>query len=133
MVVADSGVWIDFFRGTVDATTDELARLLHSADVHLVVPDVVLFEVLRGFREERDFRHARELLTSVGVAVTGGEAFALAAAGHYRALRRSGISARSAIGVLVATFCIEHDFLLLHRDRDFAAFEAARGLRVWRH
>jgi predicted nucleic acid-binding protein len=35
--------------------------------------------------------------------------------------------------VLVASFFIERDYLLLHRDRDFAAFEALRGLRGWRH
>jgi predicted nucleic acid-binding protein len=35
--------------------------------------------------------------------------------------------------VLVASFCIERDYLLLHRDRDFAAFEELRGLRGWRH
>ena len=40
---------------------------------------------------------------------------------------------RSAIDVLVATFCIENDYALLHRDRDFDAFEELRGLRTWKH
>jgi predicted nucleic acid-binding protein len=44
-----------------------------------------------------------------------------------------GITVRSGIDVLVATFCIEHDYRLLHRDRDFQAFEEQRGLRGWRH
>lgn len=133
MVVADSGVWIDFFRGVVDPATDELARLLDSGGVRLVVPDLVLFEVLRGFRHQRDHRHARSLLQTLSIESTGGEAIALAAAEHYRALRQSGITPRSAIDTLLATFCIDRDYLLLHRDRDFAAFEAARGLRAWRH
>jgi predicted nucleic acid-binding protein len=40
---------------------------------------------------------------------------------------------RSTIDVLVASFCIERDYALLHDDRDFDAFEVHRGLRVWRH
>jgi hypothetical protein len=40
---------------------------------------------------------------------------------------------RSPIDVLVATFCIERDYALLHRDRDYDGFEDLRGLRVWRH
>jgi predicted nucleic acid-binding protein len=40
---------------------------------------------------------------------------------------------RSPIDVLVAAFCIEHDYALLHRDRDLQAFEDLRGLRGWQH
>ena len=44
-----------------------------------------------------------------------------------------GITVRSAIDVLLATFCIDRGYALLHADRDFDAFEALRGLRAWRH
>ena len=40
---------------------------------------------------------------------------------------------RHAGPVLVASFCIERDYALLHRDKDFDAFESLRGLRGWRH
>jgi predicted nucleic acid-binding protein len=40
---------------------------------------------------------------------------------------------RSALDVLIATFCIERDYVLLHRDRDFHVFEQLRGLRGWQH
>ena len=63
----------------------------------------------------------------------GGAEMALAAAHHYRSLRASGITVRSALDVLVASFCIERDYALLHRDRDFDSFELQRGLRVWQH
>jgi predicted nucleic acid-binding protein len=133
VIVADSGVWIDFFRGEPNRASDELNRLLASGTIPLLVPDLVLFEVLRGFREEKHHRSARKLLESVGVVDTGGAALALAAADHYRALRQSGVTPRSAIDVLLAAFCIEEDFLILHRDRDFEPFETLRGLRVWHH
>ena len=99
----------------------------------MVVPDLVLFEVLRGFRHERDHRQARLLMESLSIEQVGGTEVALAAAQHYRSLRAQGITVRSPIDVLVASFCIERDYALLHRDRDFDAFEDLRGLRGWSH
>ena len=133
MVVVDSSVWIDFFNGTPNHAHEALRRLLADGEVEIVVPDLVLFEVLRGFRSERDHRQAERLMLSMTIEASGGEALALAAARHDRALRASGCTIRSGIDVLIATFCIEHDQALLHRDADFTAFERVRGLRVWRH
>lgn len=133
MLVVDSSVWIDFFAARPTPQRTALRQLLDRGDVRIVVPDLVLFEVLRGFRDERDFRQARLLLEGLHVESTADPALALTAAQHYRQLRARGISVRSAVDVLVATFCIERDYLLLHADRDFAAFEAHRGLRGWVH
>ena len=62
-----------------------------------------------------------------------GRALVLEAAQHYRSLRVAGITVRSAIDVLIASFCIDRGYALLHRDRDYDAFEQLRGLRAWRH
>ena len=132
MVVVDSGVWIDFFNGVVNAESDELERLLASGEVRIVVPDLVLFEVLRGFRHERDHRAARELLGGLAIEAAVSPELAQLAAQHYRHLRSMGVTVRSSIDVLVAGFCIERDYLLLHNDRDYSAFEDWRGLRCLR-
>ncbi|HEY4066726.1 MAG TPA: PIN domain nuclease [Burkholderiaceae bacterium] len=133
MVVVDSSVWIDFFNGAMTPQRSTLRRLLSRGETTLVVPDLVLYEVLRGFRHERDYLQARALMHSMDVEATGDPALAEAAAGHYRSLRAAGITVRSGIDVLVAAFCIERGYTLLHSDRDFDAFEALRGLRGWRH
>lgn len=133
MLVVDSSVWIDFFAGHPSPARLTLRRLLDEAEVRIVVPDLVLFEVLRGFRSERDYRSAKALMESLKVEETGGVELALEAARHYRSLRAAGITVRSALDVLIATFCIERDYVLLHRDRDFDVFEQLRGLRGWRH
>ena len=133
MVVADSSVWIDFFNASPNPARDTLRRLLYEGDTRLVVPDLVLFEVLRGFRSEREMRQAQALMLSLAVEPTCDVQLSLQAAQHYRDLRKSGITVRSGIDVLVAAFCIERDYLLLHRDRDFTAFEELRGLRGWKH
>ena len=145
MLVVDSSVWIDFFNGARAPRqvhrafqapqahqADQLDQLLGHGEIRIVVPDLVLFEVLRGFRHESDLRTARALMLGFAVEATVGPGSALAATDHYRSLRQRGHTVRSAVDVLVATFCIEHDYALLHDDRDFDAFEALRGLRVWR-
>ena len=131
MLVVDSSVWIDYFNARDSQARHELRRLLADGHTRLVVPDLVLFEVLRGFRDERALRQARLLLQTLSVEPCGGEDLALAAAGHYRQLRARGITVRSAIDVMVAAFCIDNDYLLLHSDRDYDAIATHRGLRVW--
>jgi predicted nucleic acid-binding protein len=133
VLVVDSSVWIDFFNERPTTARFELRRLLDDGNTRLVVPDLVLFEVLRGFRHERSMRQARLLLLTLSVESCGGEDLALAAAEHYRHLRARGITVRGGIDVMVAAFCIEHDYLLLHNDRDYDAIAAHRGLRVWGH
>ena len=133
MLVVDSSVWVDFFNDADNPAADQLEQLLDHGEVRLVVPDLVLFEVLRGFRLEREYRQARLLMETLSIEAAGGAEVALAAAQHYRSLRAQGVTVRSPIDVLLAAFCIENDYALLHRDRDFDAFEELRGLRAWRH
>jgi predicted nucleic acid-binding protein len=61
-----------------------------------------------------------------------GKDIALRAAQNYRKLRKSGTTVRKTIDVIIATFCIENDFDLLHNDRDFDPMERLLGLRVRR-
>ncbi|MDB5956866.1 PIN domain nuclease [Ramlibacter sp.] len=133
MLVVDSGVWIDFFGGAATPQSRTLHRLLDEGEVRIVVPDLVLYEVLRGFRHEREFRQARLLMGALDVETAGGAGMAIEAAQHYRALRAAGFTLRSGMDVLIASFCIENGYTLLHRGRDFDAFEQVRGLRTWRH
>jgi predicted nucleic acid-binding protein len=133
VLVVDSGVWIDYFNNAAHPAVDQLDEVLGHGEVRIVVPDLVLFEVLRGFRTERSLREARLLLDELDVEPLGGVELARTAAAHYRDLRRQGVTIRSGIDVLIASFCIEHDYALLHRDRDFRTFETHRGLRGWVH
>lgn len=133
MLVVDSSVWIDFFRDARRGHVDLLTQLLDRGEVRIVVPDLVLFEVLRGFRDERDHRQARWLFEGLSIESASSPELAYGAAQNYRSLRAQGFTVRSPIDTLVATFCIERDYALLHADRDFDAFEAQRGLRVWKH
>ena len=128
MILVDSGVWIDYFRGIKNRQTDKLHALL--ASELLAVGDLMLTEVLQGFNSEREFNRARVFLLTLDQIQIGGTELAIQAARNFRALRALGVSVRKTIDVLIATRCIEDDIPLLHRDRDFEYFEQHLGLRV---
>lgn len=130
MILVDSSVWIDYFRGTRNEQTDILDVLLSSEPV--AVGDLMLAEVLQGFKSERDFNQAKNVLLSLQQVEIGGTELAVQAARNFRSLRLHGVSVRKTIDALIATRCIESDLLLLHSDRDFDAFEKHLGLRVVR-
>jgi predicted nucleic acid-binding protein len=94
----------------------------------LVIGDLVLAEVLQGFRKDRDFRRARKLLSAFEVLPVLGEEIAIRSAQNCRFLRKRGITVRKTIDAIIATFCIERDLWLLHSDRDFRPFVKHLGL-----
>lgn len=128
MILVDSSVWIDYFNGTDSRETDLLDALLGSEP--LLTGDLILTEVLQGFRHDRDFRRARAALERLAFAPMVGHAIAIRSAVNYRNLRRQGQTVRKTIDVPIATFCIENGHTLLHNDRDFDAMVDGLGLRV---
>jgi predicted nucleic acid-binding protein len=133
VILVDSSVWIDYFRGVTSDLTEQLDKWLDSADDEVGVADLVVFEVMRGFSRPLEKDRALALLLTLQVVEVGGLDNALLAAEHYRELRSRGYTIRSPIDVLLASYCITHNHLLLHRDADFDVMETLRGLKVWPH
>lgn len=131
MLTADSSVWIDYFNGADTPATAALDGALDGDDSDLVLLDVVLMEVLRGFRSLRDLRTAEAALSALPVLSAGGEQLARSAAALYRRLRAQGITVRSSIDLLVGAWCIDNDVALLHADRDFDGMVRHHGLRAF--
>lgn len=127
MILVDSSVWIDYFRGLETAATKRLDMLLGVEP--LAIGDLILTEVLQGFRSDRDFRQAQELMGSLVMINLGGPEITVQAAKHFRILRSLGITVRKTIDTIIATRCIENDLTLLHADRDFEPFQQHLGLR----
>jgi predicted nucleic acid-binding protein len=127
LIFVDSSVWIDFFNGTQSAETNRLDSLLDMEPIGL--GDLVLIEVLQGFKHDRDYNTAKELLTSLTIFELGGRDIAIKSADNFRFLRKKGVTVRKTIDVLIATFCIDNDFFLLHSDKDFEPFHLYLKLR----
>lgn len=128
MILVDSSVWIEYFKGTITTQTEMLDGLLDQQP--LAIGDLILTEVLQGFNRDRDFNHARKMLTSLMVVELGGQEIAIQAAKNFRALRKLGVTVRKTINTVIATRCIESGYELLHNDRDFDPFAEYLGLRV---
>ena len=127
MILVDSSVWIDYFRGAATPQTDKLDSLLGTQ--RLLIGDLIVAEVLQGFREDKDFERARIALGAFATVQLGGYRVALRAAKNHRLLRARGVAVRKTIDTIIATKCIEDGFTLLHSDRDLDPFVAHLGLK----
>ena len=126
MWIVDSSVWIDYFNGTDTPQTDTLDAAMGIREIGL--GDIILCEVLQGFRSAHDFNEARAALLRFPVFPLVDTDLAIKSAENYRALRRRGITVRKTIDCLIATFVIEQKHTLLHSDGDFDPFAQYLGL-----
>jgi predicted nucleic acid-binding protein len=127
MILVDTSVWIDYFNGRATPQTNRLDELLGNEP--LGSGDLILIEVLQGFRSDADYRTAKELLTSLTLFDMLGVENAIRSAEHYRLLRKHGITLRKTADVIIATFCIVEDHSLLFSDKDFVPFVEHLNLR----
>lgn len=127
MILVDSSVWIDYFRGTNTPHTDRLDSLLGTEPI--ATGDLILVEVLQGFDLERDFNQAKKLMMSLVMVELAGREIAIQAAKNYRTLRALGVTVRKTIDTIIATRCISSRLALLYSDKDFEPFVKHLGLR----
>jgi len=128
VIVVDSSVWIDFFNGVSTPEVEQLDGLLGVTPV--AIGDLILVEVVQGFRQEKDVALARQLFRSLAPLSMLGARNAWKAAENYRELRRRGITVRKTIDGIIATACIEANLPLLFSDRDFLPYVEHLGLAV---
>ncbi len=127
MILVDSSVWIDYFRGTPTPEAEKLDSLLGTEPI--ATGDLILTEVQQGFVTDQDFNQAKKLLTSLAIVDLAGQDIAIQAARNFRVLRAHGITVRKTIDTVIATRCIESRMPLLYSDRDFDPFVEHLGLR----
>jgi predicted nucleic acid-binding protein len=118
---------VDYFRGVSTPQTDKLDLMVSTH--RLAVGDLIVAEVLRGFRDDDSFERARKLLDRFLLIEVGGYRIAVQAAKNFRMLKALGITIRNTVDTFIATKCIEDGLSLLHSDRDFDPFVAHLGLK----
>jgi predicted nucleic acid-binding protein len=129
MVVVDTTVWIDYVHGLDTPYTNALDyELLHN---QVVTGDLLITEFLQGFRNDKDFESAKEIMDSLIYCDMLGKDIALKSAMNFRFLRQNGVTIRKTADIIIGTFCIEHELPLLHNDKDFEPMEKYLGLLVY--
>jgi len=128
MILVDTSVWIDYFNGHITPATNHLDMLL--GEELLLTGDIILAEVLQGFRSDGDYQQALRLLERLEFQPMLGREVALLAARNCRRLRKRGVTPRKTIDVMIASFCLKNDHRLLHSDQHFDPMEKHLGLQV---
>ena len=128
MILVDSSVWIDYFNGQRSWQTNLLDNLL--SDVPVIIGDLILAEILQGFRSDKDYESAKSYLSALPFHRIGGYQVAVQSAQNYRILRKKGVTVRKTTDVIIGTYCILERLPLLHDDRDFDPMVSHLSLQV---
>jgi predicted nucleic acid-binding protein len=117
MLLLDSSVWIDAYRGR----STEATRFVGTRDEHeeIATTGIIFQEVLQGFREQSKYERMRETLWSTLILEPRELSTYDIAADLYRRARAAGLTIRSSNDCLIAAIALEHGALLVHNDRDF--------------
>jgi len=129
-ILVDTSVWINFFNGS-DSPSVHILEELIVAEEDIVISDLILAEILPGFRKDRDFTAARDHLLGFRICSLKTVESYIKAAQIYRDGRKKGLTIRSTIDCIIAQVAIEHDHAILHQDRDFDRIASIRPLTIY--
>lgn len=131
MILADTSVLIDFFRGEKNDAMVCFMDIV-TKQIPFGITSVVYQELLQGAKDRKEFVVLHKYLNCQRFyhpndAVVSYEKAALI----YFSCRKKGITVRSTIDCLIAQIAIEHDLFLLHNDRDFEYMAPVIGLKLY--
>jgi predicted nucleic acid-binding protein len=128
MILVDTSVWISYFRGVETRETILLDQLLETDQI--VVNELIIAEILQGITDDAEYKQVKSMIMNLTFISMGGIENAVQSANFYRTLRKRGVTIRKTIDALIAAFCIRHDMILLHHDRDFEPFVSHFDLKT---
>jgi predicted nucleic acid-binding protein len=128
VILVDTSVWIDHFRGVDSAPALRLASAIGD-DEDLCLCGPILTEILQGIPSDRAYRETRRMLETLIYLPLGWPAYLLAA-DLYRKARAGGKTIRNAVDCTIAACAIMHGVPLLQHDRDFLAIQAVSDLKI---
>lgn len=129
MIVVDTSIWIDFFRGKSTRKVDQFVTLVED-DAGIAITDVVLTEILQGLRSESDVRKVERRLALFDILRLDDLDDFRRAAALYRGARRKGVTIRRTLDCLIASVCIREAVPILHADADFDRLANCSDLQI---
>lgn len=119
MVLVDTSVLIDFFRGNDNKKVEKFRHVLAMA-IPFGINYFIYQELLQGVDEEKDHTELKKYLDTQSFyhLQNGRDSFS-AAADIYRKCRKGGFTVSSTIDCLIVQIAIENNLSLLHNDSDF--------------
>ena len=127
MIVVDSAVWIDYFIGNKTEHVDILDDLLGKYPIG--TSELIYTGVLKGFVLDKDFETAKKLFALLTELTMVTPAIALKSAENARKLRALKISTGNVSELMIGTYCVENDFAMLYKSRNYMHFEKHLSLQ----
>jgi predicted nucleic acid-binding protein len=126
-VLIDTSAWIEFFRPHGDSHIRSTINQLLD-DNEASVCGIILSELLRGTRTDREYRDLADRLKTLVYLSTPEELWS--AAGQLGShLARKGVNAPTT-DILIATVAIKNKVALLHKDRHFPLIARYSDLKL---
>ena len=129
MIVIDTSVWIPLLNGVGHPKAD-LARAVIEGPEDVGVPGIILEEILRGLKNDAQFRRVRDVLLSDFTYLEMRQSLFIHSAEIYRVLRKRGKTIRSSADCLIAACAIEESASLLEDDADFHTIANVAPLKL---
>ena len=132
MIVVDTSVLVDLFRGNHTRAVSILRRLEQERAL-FYIPAVCCQEILQGAKNDRELELLLENLGSQRILypIDPWESY-IGAARIYFDCRRKGLTVRGAVDCFIAQLTLEYNALLLHDDEDFDCIRKVRPLKTLR-
>ena len=130
MILVDTSVWIDFFRGADTSHQKTLHKLIEDEE-DICITEIILLEILQGIKRDSDFKKVKEYLLGFPIYRPEGIDTYMRAAEIYRQCRKRGKTVRKTIDCIIAAIAIENSLTLFHNDRDFEQIAAYTALRTF--
>jgi len=119
MILVDTSVLVGYFKGASTPASDALNALIET-DAELGISVYTYQELLQGARDELEFARLKRVLSTQDILWLPQTLETHEKAAHlFFDLRRTGVTVRSTIDILIALTALEYQIPLLHNDRDF--------------
>lgn len=129
MILVDTSVWIDFLRGESSVHRRVLHELIENEE-DLCVTCIIITEILRGVKEENDYRRVKDYILRFPVYDPRGVETYIRAAEIYRKCRKNGKTIRKTVDCVIASIAIEFDLVIFHKDSDFISIKECFPLKA---
>jgi len=131
MILVDTSVLIDYFRGIENKSTKMFHQILEKG-IPFGINHIIYMEVLQGAKTERDYKALKKYLdTQTFYEVKRGKESYAEAAKMYFKLRQKGVTVKSTMDCLIAEAAMENDLFLLHNDQDFSRISKNFPVKIW--
>jgi len=131
MILVDTSVLIDFFKGTKNAESRKFEAVLEKK-IPFGITSFIFQEILQGAASEKEYRLLKNYLSTQRFYNPGDSIESYAKAARiYVDCRKKGITIRSTIDCLIAMTALEHDLFLLHNDNDYVLMRKVVPLKFY--